>query len=390
MNKFVVKLPLLFLLILLTLIIQIRINVSSGGKKSPGSKMNYTPYIKRILPGAHAHESAVPMDRWLKVYNKKNDVIGYFVSTLDIDDPYIGYAGPVHSVVVLTPDKRIAGIELLPNRETPMYINALHRFGFFNKWKNIPIDEYKYMKIDAVTRVTYTSNSIIQNINKRLALINEEIAVEKKKSPLSWWDLAGFILIIGAIICQFIKKMHKVRFIIISASIVVFGLIKGEFLSVFFLKSNLENGFMLFVNPALTILGVLSLLVPLFFNKNFYCYYICPYGSCQELMGKILPDKIKVKPKVLKAFHLFRGIYFALIMLLIIIGLSIDFSLFEPFSLFIFKSASIFTIVLGVTFLIISLFINRPWCKFACPTGFIIEQFQHPSYGKLIKKIRKK
>lgn len=112
-----------------------------------------------------------------------------------------------------------------------------------------------------------------------------------------------------------------------------------------------------------------------------FCSFVCPLGSFQEFSGKIgrkifkkrynrfIPQKID---NILKSFR-----YVALIAVVYITAKSgyLIFSEIDPYNaLFSFWSDEVSTlslIVLGVT-AALSLFIERPWCKYACPYGALL------------------
>ena len=64
-------------------------------------------------------------------------------------------------------------------------------------------------------------------------------------------------------------------------------------------------------------------------------------------------------------------------------GTGFDIMNYEVFSAFMFKQASLAVMILAVVFLILSIFINRPYCRYICPTGALLklsqntQQFKH-------------
>ena len=112
-----------------------------------------------------------------------------------------------------------------------------------------------------------------------------------------------------------------------------------------------------------------------------FCSFVCPLGSFQEFLGKIgrkifkkrynrfIPQKID---NILKSFR-----YIALIAVVYITAKSgyLIFAEIDPYNaLFSFWSEEVSTlslIVLGAT-AALSLVIERPWCKYACPYGALL------------------
>jgi len=124
----------------------------------------------------------------------------------------------------------------------------------------------------------------------------------------------------------------------------------------------------------------ISLLLAVLFGPVI-CAWVCPLGSLQEWVGlmgkKIFKRKYNhfVDPKMDKVLRFFR--YVVLIWVLYVTARSgtLLFKNVDPyFALFNFFTGEVALgalIILGVTILG-SLFIERPWCKYACPYGAVL------------------
>jgi len=118
---------------------------------------------------------------------------------------------------------------------------------------------------------------------------------------------------------------------------------------------------------------ILSVILPLFFGRAFYCSWVCPYGAAQELCAKINSKKARVSPQIKKILNHTREAVFYTIMILLWIGFVFDVFLVEPFAAFSITKASYFTMGLAGVFLVISLFVPKAWCNYFCPTGYLLE-----------------
>lgn len=128
------------------------------------------------------------------------------------------------------------------------------------------------------------------------------------------------------------------------------------------------------------IFGALVITV-LISNKGF-CSWICPFGSFQEWIGKLAKKlkipQIKVNKKLDSYLRYLKYIILIAIIYFIFKLVTLAFRTYDPFiTLFHFgeglfyeyEAEKIFAyIVLGVVILG-SLFIERFWCKYACPLG---------------------
>jgi NosR/NirI family nitrous oxide reductase transcriptional regulator len=121
------------------------------------------------------------------------------------------------------------------------------------------------------------------------------------------------------------------------------------------------------------IVFILSVTLPMFFGKAFYCTWVCPYGAAQELCGKVTSKKIKVSPQARKNLNNTRETIFFTIMIIFWTGFIFDVSLVEPFAAFSIIKTGYFTLGIAGLFLVISLFVPKAWCNYFCPTGYVLE-----------------
>lgn len=111
------------------------------------------------------------------------------------------------------------------------------------------------------------------------------------------------------------------------------------------------------------------LLVPLALTLLFgrtYCAAVCPHGALQDLL-LLYPVRM---PRWLSAvLGLVPQAYLGLAVLLAATGSAFIICRFDPFIGLFRLSGSRDMILLGALFLFASIFIGRPYCRFACPLG---------------------
>jgi polyferredoxin len=131
------------------------------------------------------------------------------------------------------------------------------------------------------------------------------------------------------------------------------------------------------------ILMGLGFVVALLFGSIF-CGYICPFGTFQEWLGKLgrrlFPKRFnRIVPK--KLDNVLRYLRYALLVIVIyqtaqtaqLIFQNID-PYYALFNFFTGEVAVTAYIVLGVVALL-SLIVERPWCKYLCPYGALLGLF---------------
>jgi polyferredoxin len=124
-------------------------------------------------------------------------------------------------------------------------------------------------------------------------------------------------------------------------------------------------------------LGGLVLLLAILFGPVF-CGWVCPLGSVQEWFGKLgrkifrkrynhfMPEKLD------RVLRYLRYLVLGWVIYMTAVSGTLIFADYDPyFALFNFWTGEVAVtgfIVLGVT-LAGALFVERPWCKYACPYG---------------------
>jgi polyferredoxin len=107
---------------------------------------------------------------------------------------------------------------------------------------------------------------------------------------------------------------------------------------------------------------------------NFFCGWACPYGTAQEFMAKIgklfIKKRFKMPRKIQKYLQYLRYVLFAILMIGIIdvvLNYSNGYGTFmQFFSNNITPAASTISIIIMVSYLIISIFFERPFCNYLC------------------------
>ncbi len=296
------------------------------------------------------------------------------VNTTVLGKDIIGYAGQTPIELYIKDDK-IVKIEYLENSETPSFFSRVVRSHITESWNGLTLKKAAKMKVDAVSGATYSSQAVIGNVK---AAVNYAAGgVDDAKSDVSfsldWNIIAGLVVILLGVFITLFRINNKVVIIAqMVLNVVVLGFWCGSFLSLTTFTAWAANG----INIGLALLPALLLaivvIMPLFGRKGSYCHIHCPMGSVQELAGKLPLPKIKIKPSVAKWLNRMR--YYILCALLFIMWCGVGFEImdYEVFSAFLLDSASTVVLVMAKVFLVLSLFMHRPYCKMVCPTGAVI------------------
>jgi NosR/NirI family nitrous oxide reductase transcriptional regulator len=130
---------------------------------------------------------------------------------------------------------------------------------------------------------------------------------------------------------------------------------------------------------AVTLFFLLPLIFTLFFGRTF-CAAVCPLGAIQDVV-LLRPTSL---PQWLESgLRLFAYVYLAAAVLFAATGSAFIICRYDPFVSFLRLSGSLNILILGACFLLIGMFIGRPYCRFICPYGVILRQLSRISKWKV-------
>ena len=356
-----------------------------------------------------AHEATV----------QKNDTLemtpdgAFVVNTKPLAKDVQGYGGPVPLKIHIK-DGKVTTVEAEPNAESPDFFNRAKEL--LNHWQNKSVDEALAEEVDAVSGATFSSKAIIANMQRGLAYAKQRGqwgedgsvgALGTSASPIDGGSagaletsappivgsvsnsvgalqtsappiVALIVVLLGAVVPLFYnnRRLHLVQ---LAVNVVVLGLWTGTFVSYTLFLRVFSGGVSLSAIGALAaplLMLIVALIYPLAGRSGHYCANICPFGSAQELAGKLSRRKLRITPRVLKLLSVLRNLLWGVLMALLLTGTCTAWIDYELFTAFLYSSASVWVIVLAALFLVLSVWVPRPYCRFVCPTGALIKSVE--------------
>lgn len=334
----------------------------------------------------------------------KNDTLevtpdgAFVVNTKPLAKDVQGYGGPVPLKIHIK-DGRVAAVEAEPNAESPDFFNRAKEL--LNHWQNKSVDEALAEEVDAVSGATFSSRAIIANMQRGLAYAQKRGqwseegsvgALETSASPIVGSEdgsvgaletgaspiVALIVVLLGAVVPLFYnnRRLHLVQ---LAVNVVVLGLWTGTFVSYTLFMRIFAGGVSLsaigaFAAPMLML--IVALIYPLAGRSGHYCANVCPFGSAQELAGKLSRRKLRITPRILKLLSVLRNLLWGVLMALLLTGTCTAWIDYELFTAFLYSSASVWVIVLAALFLVLSVWVPRPYCRFVCPTGALVKSVE--------------
>ncbi len=303
------------------------------------------------------------------------------LNSTSIAKDVVGFGGRT-PVKLSVKDDVILNVEVLPNSETPSFLEQVIKDGLIESWNGMHLTNAAVAVVDSVSGATYTSKAISENV-KRAAAFGSNMEAESASfwSSIGLRDIFGVCVVISGVVLTLIKKRQKwVMAIQQALNVVVLGFWCGSFLSLSTVVSWISNGVNLSLSLIAVSLAVVVLIMPLFNKKGSYCYMHCPMGSAQDLLGKIPVKRLAINPKLNGFLNNLR--YYILNALLLMMWLGVGFNLinYEVFSAFIVRSASNVVMIMAVIFWALSIFVPRPYCRFVCPFGALLTMSQKTNH----------
>ena len=130
---------------------------------------------------------------------------------------------------------------------------------------------------------------------------------------------------------------------------------------------------------AVPVSAVVFFLLPLVFTLFFgrvFCAAVCPLGAIQDV---VLLRPIAISRWLESGLRLFAYIYLAVAVLFAATGSAFIICRYDPFISFFRLSGNLNILILGGCFLLIGLFVGRPYCRFVCPYGIVLRQLSRIS-----------
>ena len=347
---------------------------------------------------------------------QKNDTLevtpdGVFVvNTKPLAKDVQGYGGPVPLKIHIK-DGRVAAVEAEPNAESPDFFNRAKEL--LNHWQNKSVDEALAEEVDAVSGATFSSKAIIANMQRGLAYAKQHGqwgedgsvgalgtsaspieggsvgALGTSASPIEGGSVGALetsappivaliVVLLGAVVPLFYnnRRLHLVQ---LAVNVVVLGLWTGTFVSYTLFLRIFAGGVSLSTIGALAaplLMLIVALIYPLAGRSGHYCANVCPFGSAQELAGKLSRRKLRITPRVLKLLSVLRNLLWGVLMALLLTGTCTAWIDYELFTAFLYSSASVWVTVLAALFLVLSVWVPRPYCRFVCPTGALVKSVE--------------
>src|SRR4030042_82422 len=195
---------------------------------------------------------------------------------------------------------------------------------------------------------------------------------EPRSISLEYFDVIVLIAVLALVSLLILKyRSRKGIFWLSVFSLIYFGFYRDGCICAI---GAIQNVALSISDPNYTIsLTALSFfLVPmvatLFFGRTF-CAAACPLGAIQDL---VILKPISMPAWLRKTLGIIPFVYLGLAVLYAVTKTDFIICRYDPFVGIFRMNAPFHMVVLGISFLLIGLFVARPYCRFLCPYGVLL------------------
>lgn len=134
-------------------------------KQQPKTVNGMAVEIVKAFPEA---KSVKKEAKWTVVLDANKKVLGYAVYSKPASDGIKGYNGETPLMVALDAKQKVKCVVLLPNSETPGYLQRVVDAGLLKQWDGMKVSKARKKKVDTVSGATFSSRSIIETLQAAL------------------------------------------------------------------------------------------------------------------------------------------------------------------------------------------------------------------------------
>lgn len=334
--------------------------------------------VQSIFPSAAFLRPVAGQSDLGEVRDHYQQALGKIILTSPQSDLILGYRGPTPLLIGLNSENRVAGVCLLPNAESENFIRQIEGSGLLRTWDGLAWENVQSQQVETITGATVSSRAIARTLQHRLVtLTSASLATRFQATPADILTLAYVIIALFFFWFRF-KYSHQVRIALLVLAVIYLGFFRGLFLSMALFTGWMQYGLPWPAGWVLLSLAGLAVAVPILTGKPFYCNTLCPFGAAQELVSRVSPWRWVLSRGWYKGLRWSRQVFLGLIAVLLLLNITVDLTLFEPFTVFLFRSAGVWVLSLATLSLLLSLFVSRFWCIALCPTGTLLDLFRRP------------
>jgi hypothetical protein len=316
----------------------------------------------------------------LAVFDDEGRSIGYVARTQPQARGVIGFSGVTDALMAFDAAGTLVKLTIRHSDDTRSHVQDVRTDRRFMKkfdgrtWEQLAGLDLAAEGIEGVSGATLTSMALAESVVTRATSSVQAAA----RSPAARWgahDIGTVAVILAAMALAFssLRQRTWLRRALQAIVIGYLGLTTGHLLAQSLLAGWASTGVGWRLAPGLTLLAAAAMVVPWATRRQVYCSHLCPHGAAQELLGRVLKRKLRLRHDVASALRWIPPLLIAWVIFAVMLRLPTDLAAIEPFDAWLLTRAGLGTILVAIVGLVASLFIPQAYCRFGCPTGELLE-----------------
>ena len=337
-----------------------------------------------------------------EVFDSDGERIGRVQRSGVLSDDVIGYQGPSELLLNLDENEAIIGVRIRRSFDNEPYVDYVRtEYGFWKRFQGMRIQQLANFDpiaegVEGVSGATMTSQAIAHTLvaaaqKYQRQLDRNEPAEQFALPRLSRWDRFTMLMVIMAISIQWfgVQKARRFRRAWLLAVVAIVGVGAGNLLSMSLIAGWSAEGIAWRLAPGLAIVAAVALLFPLVTKHNLYCNHLCPHGAIQQLVKPGRPNKRMkwIRSWVPSWLAVIPGVMLLVAYTCLLWSPGTDLSSWEPFHAYLFRICKWSAIVFAVITIVVSRFLPMAYCRYGCPTGYLLRYLKLSAKSGLIRKI---
>ncbi len=198
------------------------------------------------------------------------------------------------------------------------------------------------------------------------------VTPEPRAQMMEYFDVAvlvGFLILASWLMIK--RRSRRGMMWLVVSAVAYFGFFRNGCICPI---GSVQNVTLSFFDPTyavsivILLFFILPLIVTLFYGRTF-CGGVCPLGALQDL---VIVKPMSLPKWLNKTLGLIPYIFLSLAVLYAATGTDFIICRYDPF-IGIFRMDGMFIMIaLGISFLLLGMFIGRPYCRFLCPYGVLL------------------
>jgi hypothetical protein len=328
-----------------------------------------TDSIRQIFPQA---ATFVEQSGIFRVYDDEDRLIGWVAG-----GSASGYGGPMLVVTGIDTLGAVAGVEVVEQRETPIFWRMARASDYFTAIAGARFDavNYDYPDVVGVTGATISSDAVVASIRASVAEVAGEafdVQLPLPRQPFEFGILEIMILILFvtgiAVHRAGGRARRSIRWACQIAGLLILGFWKDSPITLAKI-TKLLSGYFPDVRTGLALYLLIGgfVVTTFIYGRNIYCLYACPFGAAQRCVGVIGGKGLKLPAWSVRLMQRLRNVIVFAAVFIALLTLQPALASYEPFAvLFSLRGTTLQWLLLFVVF-VVSLTIRNPWCNFFCP-----------------------